>query len=448
MYGDYSRIRSTRPSEGQPTPYSAVWAQQGRLLVDAELNEQTAILLDYVRALAVDFIGPFGGHIHRAGFKVVPAEDGFAFTSGHYYVHGLRCEAGPVSDLELPEPPFVIYLLVWEQTISAIQDPSLAEPALGPDMSNTTRRSQVAWRARSTARLHRSGKSLTGEEAIEDIVEEFARHNAEPGERPLLRADAASTGAPDDDPSTAPTPAPYRGFENQLYRVEIHSGGRAGEATFKWSRDNGSVEFALDDLDGPDGQGELTATLGRLWIDARSGLEPGDWVELVDDDWFPSGEPPALLQVKSIVRAKREVRLIGGAGTYKFNRAGHPYLRRWDQSPASCAADNAIEVVEVPEDGDEWIELEDGVRIRFLEAGAVYRRGDYWLVPARTASGGVLWPASEDGPLAQPPAGPARYRAPLALVTRGDDPDDLKVTDLRTLFTHLAWPGMGLDGTD
>jgi hypothetical protein len=447
VYGDYSRIRSIRPSEGQPTPYSAVWAQQGRLLVDAELNEQTAIVLDYLRTLAVDFIGPFGGHIHRAGFEVVPEEDGFAFSSGHYYVHGVRCEAGPVSDLELPEPPFVIYLLVWERTISAIQDPSLAEPALGPDMANTTRRSQVAWRARSTPRLHGSQKTLTGEESVEHIVDGFARHNAEPGERPLLRADVARA-ALQDDPSTAPTTAPYRGFENQLYRVEIHSGGRPGEATFKWSRDNGSVEFAVEDLDGPDGQGELTAKLKRLWIDARSGLEPGDWVELVDDDWFPSGDPPALLQVKSIARAAREVRLIAGGGTYDSGRAKHPYLRRWDQSPDSGAADNAIEVVEVPADADEWIELEDGVRIQFLEAGGNYQRGDYWLIPARTATGGVLWPASEDGPLAQSPAGPARYRAPLALVTRGDDPDDLKITDLRTLFTHLAWPGMGLDGKD
>ena len=68
------------------------------------------------------------------------------------------------------------------------------------------------------------------------------------------------------------------------------------------------------------------------------------------------------------------------------------------------------------------------------------------LIPARTTTGGVLWPSSVDGPLAVTPAGPARYRAPLALVRQADDEGDLEITDLRTLFTHLAWPGMELSG--
>src|SRR5581483_6843880 len=32
----------------------------------------------------------------------------------------------------------------------------------------------------------------------------------------------------------------YRGPENQLYRVEVRTGGQPGTATFTWSRDNGS----------------------------------------------------------------------------------------------------------------------------------------------------------------------------------------------------------------
>jgi hypothetical protein len=446
LYGDYSRVRLVRPNEAQPNPYSAVWAQQGRLLLDAELNEQTAIVLDYLRTLAVDFIGPFGGHIGRAGFRVVPDGDGFAFTPGHYYVHGLRCEAGPTVGLELPDPPFLIYVLVWEQTVGPIQDPTLADPALGPEAGNTTRRTQVAWRAHATPRLHGSARKLTGEEPVEQIVDAFARHNADPADRPLLRAAAASSGAPAQDPTTAPAAVRYRGFENQLYRVEIHSGGRVGEATFKWSRDNGSVELALDSLTGPDAQGELTAKLCRLWIDARSGLEPGDWVELADDGWAPSGNPPALLEVKSVRQSTREVVLAGGTGEYEFDADSHPYLRRWDQSPAVRASDNAIDLSEVPDGADEWTELEDGVRVQFIAAGGEYQRGDYWLIPARTTTGGVLWPSSVDGPLAVTPAGPARYRAPLALVRQADDEGDLEITDLRTLFTHLAWPGMELSG--
>ena len=65
MYGDFSRVLD--PRSGQ---YSAVLAQQGRLLLDAELNEQTAIVLDYLRRLTTDLVGPFAGPAHRPGFRV------------------------------------------------------------------------------------------------------------------------------------------------------------------------------------------------------------------------------------------------------------------------------------------------------------------------------------------------------------------------------------------
>ena len=58
MYGDFSRFLS-----GLSGQYSGVLAQQGRLLLDADLNEQNAILLDYLRRLTTDLIGPFAGRL-------------------------------------------------------------------------------------------------------------------------------------------------------------------------------------------------------------------------------------------------------------------------------------------------------------------------------------------------------------------------------------------------
>ena len=57
-------------------------------------------------------------------------------------------------------------------------------------------------------------------------------------------------------------------------------------------------------------------------------------------------------------------------------------------------ADNAILVKEANgEDPIDWINLEDGVQIQFPKtAGNSYRAGDYWMVPARVATGDVLWP--------------------------------------------------------
>ena len=36
-------------------------------------------------------------------------------------------------------------MLVWERSVSAVADPDLLEPALGPYPPDTTVRSQVAW---------------------------------------------------------------------------------------------------------------------------------------------------------------------------------------------------------------------------------------------------------------------------------------------------------------
>ena len=41
MYGDFSQLTFNRAKS-----YTAAWSQQGRMQLDADFNEQTAILLD------------------------------------------------------------------------------------------------------------------------------------------------------------------------------------------------------------------------------------------------------------------------------------------------------------------------------------------------------------------------------------------------------------------
>ena len=62
MHADLSRS-TFRPERH----YSAVVAQQGRVQLDADLNEQTAIQLHQARTLAADLIGPHGGPRDAAG---------------------------------------------------------------------------------------------------------------------------------------------------------------------------------------------------------------------------------------------------------------------------------------------------------------------------------------------------------------------------------------------
>jgi hypothetical protein len=443
MYGDFSRVLDTRSGQ-----YSGVLAQQGRFLLDAELNEQTAIVLDYLRHLTTDLIGPFAGPAHRAGFAVTPVFDdkvcqAFQLGGGHYYVYGIRCEAPtrePCEDLPINEhdTPFVAYIVVWEQSVNAIQAPELVEPALGLGVADTSLRSQIRWRPQAARHLPGTDVDLTACDPAK-IVEAFHEHNADPLRRPRLGARAHATAMPGGGPSTAPTAAAYRGIENQLYRAEVHRGGAAGDATFKWSRDNGSVALALDDLSNIE-SGRRTATLQSVWRDAGGGLQPGDWVELVDDGWAPFGTPDPLMRVEAVSLATREVKLADGCSERVFDGRLHPFLRRWDQSPDEPAAGHGIPVADAE---GQWYELEDGVQVQFeAHDDHYFQRGDFWLIPARTTTRGVLWPLSDEArpqPLALPPHGPTRYRAPLALITSPTaDP-----VDLRIRFGHANEPDGG-----
>lgn len=457
MYGDFSRLHNA------PWPrYSAVWAQQGRPQLDSDLNAQTAIFLNYLRSLTTDIIGPFGGHVRTAGFKVHlvqtsegdPTSADLVLSPGHYYVYGLRLEVRELDEMgrqavvsyrgrprhgegapPLPEVPFLVYVAVWERTVTALQDPNLLEPALGLDGPDTTVRSEVVWDI-VLSRTFPDGTPVTGDENRQHLASLFSEFHAEPRHAGALRARARTATVSPDDPSILPAESSYRGVENQLYRVEIHGGGEPGAATFKWSANNASVNFPIESLEGS------AAVLGNLGRDARTDLEVGDWVEVIDDTWTPHGTPSHLVQVSDIDPVARAVTLSGDLEASYDGTALHPFLRRWDQHlpPTATAPDGALRVRESAHE-DEWHNLEDGVQIQFVprsgEGHHTYERGDYWLIPARTITGQVLWPGGPKGPVPLEPQGPARYRAPLALV-RSLDPDG--VVDMRSLFSNVTWP--------
>ena len=98
----------------------------------------------------------------------------------------------------------------------------------------------------------------------------------------------------------------------------------------------------------------------------------------------------------------------------------HPYLRRWDQKIGDS---NGVPVIGGNTEQD-WILLEDGVEIQFPipdeendEIPYVYQTGDYWLIPARTATGDVEWPGPEGNPYDLAVQGVDHHYAPLANIT-------------------------------
>ena len=111
--------------------------------------------------------------------------------------------------------------------------------------------------------------------------------------------------AADDDPCELPPTGGYRGLENQTYRVEIHDGGAPGTATFKWSRDNGSVAIPVVEM--------VSTTVLRLATVGKDDvlrISTGDWVEILDDH-YELGQKPGELRKVTVDDAARTITFTG-----------------------------------------------------------------------------------------------------------------------------------------
>lgn len=448
MKGDFTRD-PLKARDG----FTRVLMQQGRVQLDADWNALNAVLLNRFRSFIVDLIGFHAGPKDRAGFKIAPNSNTISVGTGRYYVDGIACQNRDkslkhgVKDLlgEKAETdrPYLVYLEVWERHVTYIEDEAIGEVALhGLD---TTTRAKVEWRvrikpseidanvARTSRDLLREDVLMSGERAIPKLVARL-----DPG-----------TATPSEDPCIVSPEARYTGAENQLYRVEIHGPGTANRdtakeagATFKWSRDNGSVVFPLrEPWDGS------VIKLEHLGRDSRMSLQVGDWVELVDDDYIRQERADPLLQVVEIDRTRMEVTLSDGPAA-AVEMSEHPLLRRWDHKPISADPNNPEQhggAVPIKEnsDGDAWLDLEDGIQIQFASSDGespprYYRTGDYWLIPARTVTRDVEWQQDEKKPPGQEPHGVERHYAPLALLTKVGD--TIGSEDLRLDFKALVAP--------
>jgi uncharacterized protein DUF6519 len=423
--------------------FSRVLVQQGRVQVDADWNEQTSILLHYLRTLAEDIIGPHGGPKTGMGFlisrKVDDAKDvdearraeikkaldghpDVLIGPGRYYVRGVLVEnEEPLLFSEQPGHSdrkdweslkgMFFYLDVWERHITCSEDDEIRESALGgPD---TCTRAQVVWRVRAMQ--------------TEDPPSSRCPELPQEQDTGKLRAKALQDKMPTNLCVISPE-SRYRGAENQLYRVEVHQvdPNHSARVTFKWSRENGSVSFPIRSLAGG------MAVVEHLGRDRHLGLEPGDWVEIVDDGVMGNGEAGPMARVESVDRDELRVRLkptTDSLPDYGHDTLGkHPLLRRWDQVRDVDESTGAIKV-EAGEDSH-WFELEDGVQVQFA-GGGIYTAGDYWLVPARTYTGDVDWRHEPDAdgnpiPIAEPPHGPKHYCAPLMYFSDGENGTDCR----------------------
>lgn len=398
MQGDF-----TRNTFDKNKHYSRVLQQQGRVQLDADWNEAFEIATYRDRVTRYDVIGGCCAPENDAGYAITIDGANLRIGIGRYYVAGILCE-NDVSHLFTGQPDFpgailpgasgryLAYLDVWERHITALEDGDIREPALGgPD---TATRVQVV----TQVRLQQVNDGAT----CADFAAGF-RPNLPLASTGNLTARAQpETGST--EPCIVPASAGYRRLENQLYRVQILDAGGLGTATFLYSRENGSVVAEWVDQDGDN---IIIANQGR---DDNLSFRIDDWVELTDDGRELRGEPGVVVKLID-VNDKTLTIDPNGAVIDINNFAETRKVRRWDS--------DGPQTVEIAADNQGYLRLEDGVEILFgPAAGAHFQTGDYWLIPARTNLGDVLWPRDAVGPLAQPRMGIEHYYCPLALVDR------------------------------
>jgi len=467
MKGDFSRLRFNLNRN-----YTSVLQQQGRVALDSDSNEQCSIY-DYLRRTeSVDVIGVEGAPVDDAGFAIQVSGNTIEIGKGRYYVRGLLCRNENLlsysnqpclinpnpTDAQLLEgltqgslDVIQLYLQVWQRLVTDLDDPCLREPALG--QADTTVRIQTVWRViavsipaqppTSTGAtggsispiLNRKGNLLGRLDALREqanvrAIREPERIDCCKGmSRKVLQPPRGKLSVPpigiSDDCSCQPTPsAGYRGLENQLYRVEIHLSGDEGSATFKWSRDNGSVVSSITAISGKQ------VYVDSLGPDTNLGFSPGQWVEISDDSYILGQEPNqpgTLYQIQSISPETLSVTMTQPVTAVSMML--NPRMRRWDQFGPMVAGSGDMGLSDTP------VDLENGIQVEFTKGQ--YVSGDYWLIPARTATGEVEWPPCEsDGSSFQPPHITEIYEAPLACITlRNGSPF---VQDCRTKFPPLT----------
>ncbi len=458
MSFDLSRVRFDARRD-----FLGVVMQQGRVQLDSDWNEWAAQL---ARRLQAGTLDTFGGNvvprITPNGFKIEAAGGALSIGPGRIYVDGVMAENhGGTPDEwdpllaelsgttaisfdnqpyyknppDLPDGgPHLVYIDVWQRDVTALQAPDLIEQAVGVD---TTGRQQTVWQVKLLEGVGNITCATPDDEIpgwSEVIAPSAARLSTDTGDTP------GESG-----PCEVPPDAGYRGLENQLYRVEVHTGGPLGTATFKWSRDNATVASRVTHIN-PARNRITVESLGRDEVLRFNG---GDWVE-VTDDWLELNNLPGELHRISVAGGVDEnartltfdsaltAGLFPVDGQQATDATRNTRVRRWDQSGQirredgtavqNLDAPGSSGAIDIPVAGTRLF-LEHGILVDFdlAPAGGEFKSGDYWVFAARSTD------ASLELLNSAPPRGIHHHYARLAVVSFPDTE-----SDCRTLWPPIA----------
>ncbi len=426
----------TRDTFNRENGYTAVRAQQGRVMLDADHNELVDIQRDDVRGGRRDAIGRAGAPADDPGFGIVLDGGIPTLMAGRFLLEGARLRntvALPLSGAQpfLPNAALPItagewlaYLEAWDEPVSAVEAPNIREVALGgPD---TTFRERQVWQVR-WLRLGSAGLETTCAAAATALD--------------TLAAQFDGTLQPELDSSTITGPcivseaAEFRGPDHQTYRIEIHGGNIGvdgavlpGPARFKWSRDNAAIIGSAINLVSA---APIILAVERLGPGGAEGFDRGVMIEISSTRQRLIGQPGVLARVEDVAGDALTLTLLGGATVGNLQSVlgqDGVVVRRWDSVDLANVDTTAAAVIE------------DGLQVRF--GAGNYRSGDFWLLPLRTSvvpgrGTQIDWPSTGGVHEARSSQAPERHRVPLAILDFSAGSWSL-VRDCRVLYPPLS----------
>lgn len=433
--------------------YASARMQQGRALLDSDFNEAEMLDDEGQRVLMVDVVGQHGSS--TAGFKIgavnTTGSYDFEILQGSYFLGGMRHVIEDIAgskqkfrkqrdwlqssgtDLStlpaLPASPRhdLVYLVGWEQTVSAAEDLELVEHALGGrDTSVRTR-----WMQRVYVLPGTGADCATVFNSLIATLYGPA-HTLDPASNELKSAARLKVGftapLPSDDLCNSTGGSGYAGSENQAIRVQTIKSDR-----FLWAYDNASpLHRVLVTRDG------TTLTIDFLNPPQEQSLFPlkGQIVELLP--WgaeLPNGEHIADHPVAPDIGGGLYCRV---ATTYNHvtksltatiaatETATVDALLAWLASYATPALPEEQQLLFLRvwnPDGNESGECGTtfagdpvplpGTGLNLTFSGTMLI-GDYWILAARPRTPTVLVPWDLTTPV--PPHGPRRFFCPLGML--------------------------------
>jgi hypothetical protein len=455
--------------------YEGVRMQQGRVLTDDDFNDAANLASEEMRRTRLDAIGAFGSS--DAGFLVkdlqlasdlgigAPGRPSFRLSAGTIYLGGLRVVM-PADEwfhlqkdwlnfdaaLHWPEGPAdgetridLVWMEVWQQPVTAVEDGELFETALGgPDTS-------VRWRTLRRVNVMPGVGTSDCPEAWEAAQESFAGLGAiapdmELATQAKLQVTFTAPITPA-DLCSPPTPGGYLGAENQAIRVQLVS-----DTEYTWGYNNAAPLYRVQ-IESRDGDRVVVRML-NLPRDAVHWPLQGQVAEILP--WsaaLDNGETVAELSGHFSKVAvsynpdeetfELEVEVPPGFGEQWKVRSdqdgffdGTPadeyfFLRMWNrgddlESPALIPID----------EGDLG---NTGLHVEFVDGPL--RANDFWIIAARPSTPDVITPWLLEAAGGAPIHGVRRYRAPLGLIEWRNEDGDLTGTlihDCRPPFLPLT----------